>query len=41
VIGSCRLPLTVRLSLVYAVLFISLAAILGNFQRAVDPLYVL
>ncbi len=41
VIGSCRLPLTVRLTLVYAVLFISLAAILGNFQRAVDPLYVL
>jgi hypothetical protein len=41
VIGSCRLPLTVRLSLVYAVLFISLAAILGNFQQPVDSLYVL
>ena len=40
-IGSCRLPLTIRLSLVYAVLFISLAAILGNFEQPVDSLYVL
>lgn len=40
-VGCCRLPLTVRVSLVYAILFISLAAVLGNFEQPVDPMYVI
>lgn len=40
-IGTCRLPITVRLLLVYGTLYISIAAVLGNFELPVDSIYVL
>lgn len=40
-IGQCRLPLTVRLSMIYGTLYVSMAAVLGNFELPVDSLYVL
>ncbi len=40
-IGSLRLPVTVRLSLIYATLYMSLAAILAGFDRPANSLNVL
>ncbi|MCG8652497.1 MAG: hypothetical protein MI861_21840 [Pirellulales bacterium] len=40
-IGSCRLPLTIRLMMVYAILYISLSAMLGSSQQSTRSFHVL
>ncbi len=40
-IGSVNLPLTVRVAMVYATLYLSLSAILGSFELPAKSLYVL
>lgn len=39
-VGSCPFPITIRLLIIYSILFLSLAAVLGNFEVPVDPLLV-